>query len=96
MSLLRTKSIEQSIADTDEPEYQLRKSLSALDLTVFGVGVVIGAVVNRAAASIRVMTCMGASKRGLSLLACCGRGDRGRAPAPVNSRHAAIICQVFG
>ncbi|MCB0912841.1 MAG: amino acid permease [Propionibacteriaceae bacterium] len=43
MSLLRTKSIEQSIADTDEPEYQLKKSLGALDLTVFGVGVVIGA-----------------------------------------------------
>ena len=43
MDLLRTKSIEQSIADTDEPEYQLKKSLTALDLTVFGVGVVIGA-----------------------------------------------------
>lgn len=43
MDLFRTKSIEQSIADTDEPEYQLKKSLSALDLTVFGVGVVIGA-----------------------------------------------------
>ena len=41
--LLRTKSVEQSIADTDEPEYQLKKSLTALDLTVFGVGVVIGA-----------------------------------------------------
>ena len=43
MDLLRTKSIEQSIHDTDEPEYQLRKSLTWLDLTVFGVGVVIGA-----------------------------------------------------
>ena len=43
MSVLRTKSVEQSIADTDEPEYRLKKSLSALDLTVFGVGVVIGA-----------------------------------------------------
>ncbi|PPF24408.1 amino acid permease [Rathayibacter rathayi] len=43
MSLLRTKSVEQSIADTDEPEYRLKKSLTALDLTVFGVGVVIGA-----------------------------------------------------
>ncbi|PPG53880.1 amino acid permease [Rathayibacter sp. AY1E9] len=43
MSLLRTKSVEQSIADTDEPEYKLKKSLTALDLTVFGVGVVIGA-----------------------------------------------------
>lgn len=43
MNLLRTKSVEQSIADTDEPEYKLNKTLSALDLTVFGVGVVIGA-----------------------------------------------------
>nr|WP_187698119.1 amino acid permease [Rathayibacter agropyri] len=40
---MRTKSVEQSIADTDEPEYRLKKSLTALDLTVFGVGVVIGA-----------------------------------------------------
>ncbi|NRD07358.1 amino acid permease [Rathayibacter agropyri] len=43
VSVLRTKSVEQSIADTDEPEYRLKKSLTALDLTVFGVGVVIGA-----------------------------------------------------
>lgn len=43
MSVLRRKSVEQSIADTDEPEFRLKKSLSALDLTVFGVGVVIGA-----------------------------------------------------
>jgi APA family basic amino acid/polyamine antiporter len=43
VSILRTKSVEQSIADTDEPEFRLKKSLTALDLTVFGVGVVIGA-----------------------------------------------------
>ncbi|KGN40636.1 amino acid permease [Knoellia aerolata] len=43
MSVWRTKSIEQSIAEGDEPEYQLKKRLTALDLTVFGVGVVIGA-----------------------------------------------------
>ena len=43
MSLLRTKTVEQSIADTDEPEYQLKKRLTALDLTVFGIGVIIGA-----------------------------------------------------
>ncbi|HEY7720795.1 MAG TPA: amino acid permease [Pedococcus sp.] len=43
MSIMRTKSIEQSIRETDEPEYQLKKRLSALDLTVFGVGVIIGA-----------------------------------------------------
>jgi basic amino acid/polyamine antiporter, APA family len=40
--LFRTKSVERSIRDTEEPEHSLRKSLSALDLTVFGVGVVIG------------------------------------------------------
>jgi len=43
MSVLRTKSVEQSLADAEEPEHQLKKSLSALDLVVFGVGVVIGA-----------------------------------------------------
>jgi len=42
MSVFRTKSVEQSIRDTEEPEYQLKKELSALDLTVFGVGVIIG------------------------------------------------------
>ncbi|HKR51806.1 MAG TPA: amino acid permease [Pseudonocardiaceae bacterium] len=41
--LWRTKSIEQSIADTDEPETRLRRNLGALDLTVFGVAVTIGA-----------------------------------------------------
>src|SRR6516165_840857 len=40
---LRTKSIEQSIADTDEEESRLRKDLSWWDLTVFGVSVVVGA-----------------------------------------------------
>lgn len=39
---LRTKTIEQSIQDTEEPEHALTRSLSALDLTVFGVGVIIG------------------------------------------------------
>lgn len=38
----RTKTVEQSIRDTEEPDRALSKSLSALDLTVFGVGVVIG------------------------------------------------------
>jgi len=43
MSVLRTKSIEQSLRDTEDPEFQLKKRLSALDLTVFGIGVIIGA-----------------------------------------------------
>ncbi|MGS2643910.1 amino acid permease [Streptosporangium sp. LJ11] len=42
MSVLRVKSVEQSISDTEAPEHRLRKDLSALDLTVFGIGVVIG------------------------------------------------------
>ena len=40
---MRTKSIERSIADTDEPDHRLRKDLGPLDLIVFGVGVIIGA-----------------------------------------------------
>ncbi|RHA38176.1 amino acid permease [Cellulomonas rhizosphaerae] len=43
MSILRTKSVEQSLADAEEPEFKLKRSLSAFDLIVFGVGVVIGA-----------------------------------------------------
>lgn len=39
----RTKSVEQSIQDTDEPGHQLKRSLTAWDLTIFGVAVVIGA-----------------------------------------------------
>jgi basic amino acid/polyamine antiporter, APA family len=42
VSLWRTKPVEQSIADTDEPAHRLKKNLSALDLIVFGVGVTIG------------------------------------------------------
>jgi APA family basic amino acid/polyamine antiporter len=41
--LWRTKSIEQSIEDTDEPDTKLRKDLTSWDLMVFGVAVVIGA-----------------------------------------------------
>ncbi|MGZ4614111.1 MAG: amino acid permease [Actinomycetes bacterium] len=42
MNLFRTKPVEQSIEHTDEPGHKLRRSLSAFDLTIFGVGVVIG------------------------------------------------------
>jgi basic amino acid/polyamine antiporter, APA family len=42
MNLTRTKTIEQSISDTEESEHQLRKELGPVQLTVFGVGVVIG------------------------------------------------------
>jgi basic amino acid/polyamine antiporter, APA family len=42
MGVLRTKSIEQSIRDTEESEHRLKKDLSAMDLTVFGIGVIIG------------------------------------------------------
>ena len=38
----RVKSVEQSIRETDEPGHSLKKTLSALDLTIFGVGVTIG------------------------------------------------------
>ncbi|HEY7044759.1 MAG TPA: amino acid permease [Nocardioidaceae bacterium] len=43
MSVFRTKSIEQSLKDSEDPEFQLKRSLTAIDLTVFGIGVIIGA-----------------------------------------------------
>jgi basic amino acid/polyamine antiporter, APA family len=43
MDLFRTKSVEQSIAETDEPEHRLKKELGVFDLLIFGVGVIIGA-----------------------------------------------------
>ncbi|WP_203137334.1 amino acid permease [Microbacterium sp. JZ31] len=43
MSLFRTKSIEQSIADTKEPEHELKKNLGVFDLILFGIGVCVGA-----------------------------------------------------
>jgi basic amino acid/polyamine antiporter, APA family len=42
MSLLRTKPVERSIADTEDPEHRLRRDLTATDLVVFGVGVIVG------------------------------------------------------
>jgi APA family basic amino acid/polyamine antiporter len=42
MEVLRTKSIEQSIQDTDEPGHRLRRSLGPIQLTVLGIGVIIG------------------------------------------------------
>ena len=42
MGIMRTKSIEQSIQDTEDPEFKLNKALGPLDLTVFGIGVIIG------------------------------------------------------
>jgi basic amino acid/polyamine antiporter, APA family len=42
MGIMRTKSIERSIRDTEDPEFQLRKALGPLDLTLFGIGVIIG------------------------------------------------------
>jgi APA family basic amino acid/polyamine antiporter len=48
---MRTKSVEQSIADTDEPDTKLRKDLTTWDLIVFGVAVVVGAGIFTLAAS---------------------------------------------
>ncbi|MCX4096154.1 amino acid permease [Nocardia sp. alder85J] len=41
--IFRVKSVEQSIRDTDDPDAKLRRELSAWDLTIFGVAVVVGA-----------------------------------------------------
>ena len=39
----RRRTIEDALAITEEEEYRLKKDVGALDVTVFGVGVIIGA-----------------------------------------------------
>ena len=41
--LFRTKSLEQLRASAEEPEHQLKKNLGGFDLTMFGIGAIIGA-----------------------------------------------------
>ena len=40
--LFRTKSIERILADADHPQYRLKRTLSAWDLTALGIGAIIG------------------------------------------------------
>lgn len=40
--MFRTKTVEQAIRDTEEPEFQLRKALGPVQLTVMGIGVLVG------------------------------------------------------
>ena len=42
MEVLRTKTVEQSIRDTDDPRRGLRRSLGPLQLTAIGIGVIVG------------------------------------------------------
>src|SRR5205085_1379867 len=42
MELLRTKSVEQSIEDTDQPGRRLRRALGPVQLTLIGIGVIVG------------------------------------------------------
>jgi APA family basic amino acid/polyamine antiporter len=42
VDIMRTKSVEQSIEDTDQPGHQLRRELGPIDLIVIGVGVIVG------------------------------------------------------
>ncbi len=43
MNLFRTKKLSDIIADSEKPEYKLKRSLNAFDLTTLGVGAIIGA-----------------------------------------------------
>jgi APA family basic amino acid/polyamine antiporter len=40
--LFRAKSIERILADADQPQYRLKRTLSAWDLTALGIGAIIG------------------------------------------------------
>lgn len=42
-NLFRTKKLDDIIADSEKPEYKLKRSLNAIDLTALGIGAIIGA-----------------------------------------------------
>jgi basic amino acid/polyamine antiporter, APA family len=42
MDIMRTKTVEQAVRDTEEPEFRLKKTLESMDLVLFGIGSVIG------------------------------------------------------
>jgi basic amino acid/polyamine antiporter, APA family len=42
MDIMRTKTVEQAVRDTEEPEFRLKKTLGSMDLVLFGIGSVIG------------------------------------------------------
>lgn len=42
MGIMRTKSVEQSIRDTEEPGFQLNRALGGLDLIGIGLGAIVG------------------------------------------------------
>lgn len=42
MGIMRTKSVEQSIRDTEEPGFKLNRVLSGVDLIGIGLGAIIG------------------------------------------------------
>jgi basic amino acid/polyamine antiporter, APA family len=43
MNLFRTKQLNDILSDSEKPEYQLKRSLTAIDLTALGIGAIIGA-----------------------------------------------------
>jgi len=47
MDLFRTKKLSEIIADSEKPEYQLKRSLNAFDLTTLGVGAIMRARILR-------------------------------------------------
>jgi len=47
-SLTRRKTIEEAVASTEVEESKLKRELSASDVVIFGVGVIVGALYSRA------------------------------------------------
>jgi len=42
LDLLRTKSVEQPLRDSEESEHSLRRELGPLQLTLIGIGMIVG------------------------------------------------------
>ena len=101
-NLLKTKSIEQLVGDVEHGAKALKRTLSALDLTLLGIGAIIGtgifvltgtAAANQAGPGDRAV--VRARRAGLRLRRALLRGVRGddsrspAAPTPTRTRRSA-------
>ena len=54
--LFRVKSLDAILQDAEEPEHQLKRALGPVQLTLFGIGAIIGAGYSRLLARLRLAT----------------------------------------
>ena len=97
MNLFRTKSIEQSMSDADEPGRKLKRSLSSWDLMIMGVAVAVQPYLVRGVAYRPIEPAFYGRRRGgntpSQLLVACGVGNLGKLLVEVQRCQQAQVLQ---